>query len=70
MATRHIRVQIFLAEEDPTIDIGSISKLQEAYPWIEFEVVPEAGLALIYQKPEKLIPLMADAAKRATLKVQ
>ncbi|MGJ8533749.1 MAG: LuxR C-terminal-related transcriptional regulator [Alphaproteobacteria bacterium] len=70
MATRHIRVQIFLAEEDPTIDIGSIPKLQEAYPWIEFEVVPEAGLALIYQKPEKLIPLMADAAKRATLNVQ
>ncbi|MCR9239466.1 MAG: LuxR C-terminal-related transcriptional regulator [Alphaproteobacteria bacterium] len=70
MATRHIRVQIFLAEEDPTINIGSIPKLQEAYPWIEFEVVPEAGLALIYQKPEKLIPLMADAAKRAILNVQ
>lgn len=70
VATRHIPVQIFLAEEDPTVDIGSIPKLQEAYPWMEFEVVPNAGLALIYQKPEKLIPLMAEAAKRAALNVQ
>lgn len=70
VATRHIPVQIFLAEEDPTIDIGSIPKLQEAYPWMEFEVVPNAGLALIYQKPEKLIPLMAEAAKRAASNVR
>jgi len=70
LATRHIPVQIFLAEEDPTIDIGSIPKLQEAYPWMEFEVVPNAGLALIYQKPEKLIPLMAEAAKRTVSNVR
>lgn len=70
LATRHIRVQIFLAEEDPTIDISLIPKLQDAYPWMEFEVVPKAGLALVYQKPEKLILLMAEAAKRAASAVQ
>lgn len=70
LATRHIPVQIFLAEEDPTIDISLIPKLQEAYPWMKFEVVPNAGLALIYQKPERLIPLMAEAAKRAASNIQ
>ncbi|MFK7791542.1 MAG: LuxR C-terminal-related transcriptional regulator [Devosiaceae bacterium] len=66
MATRDMRVQIFIAQEDPTIDLSSLPQLQEAYPWMEFEVVPDAGLALIFQKPEKLIALMAQAAKRAT----
>lgn len=70
VATRHIPVKIFLAQEDPTIDLSSIPKLQEAYPWMKFEVVRKAGLALIYQKPEKLIPLMAEAAKRAASNVQ
>lgn len=64
-ATRNIPVQIFLAEEDPTVDIGAIPKLIEAYPWIEIEVLQQAGLALIYQKSETLIPLMGEAAKRA-----
>lgn len=70
VATRDIRVQIFLAEEDPTVDLGSIPKLQDAYPWMEIEVVPKAGLALVFQKPEMLIPLMAEAAKRARSSVQ
>lgn len=70
MATRHIRVQIILAEEDPTFDLSTIPKFQEAYPWIEIEVVRNAGLALMYQEPEKLIPLMAEAAKRAASNIQ
>ena len=65
MASQNIPVRIFLAEEDPTVDLGSIPKLLEAYPWIEIEVLQNAGLALIYQKPDLLIPLMAEAAKRA-----
>lgn len=65
MATRNVPVHIFLAEEDPTIDIGAIPKLQEVYPWMVFEVIENAGLALIFQKPEKLIPIIAAAAKRA-----
>ena len=65
MASQNIPVRIFLAEEDPTVDLASIPKLLEAYPWIEIEVLQNAGLALIYQKPDLLIPLMAEAAKRA-----
>lgn len=64
-ATRHLPVQLFLAEEDPTIDLGAIPEFQRAYPWIGFEVVDDAGLALTYQKADRLIPLMAEAAKRA-----
>lgn len=67
MATQNIPVQILLAEEDPTVDLGSIPKLREAYPWIEIEVLQKAGLALIYQKPQRIIPLMAEAATRAVM---
>lgn len=70
MATSHMPVQIFLAQEDPTIDLSSLPKLQSAYPWMTFEVMQGAGLALIYQKPEKLIPVMAEAARRAASNVQ
>ncbi|MEO0385827.1 MAG: hypothetical protein AAF234_20005 [Pseudomonadota bacterium] len=70
MATRDMRVHIFLAEEYPTVDIGSVPKLQEAYPWMEFDVLQKAGLALLYQKPEKLIPVMAEAARRAASNIQ
>jgi DNA-binding CsgD family transcriptional regulator/pimeloyl-ACP methyl ester carboxylesterase len=67
MATQNMPVQIFLAEEDPTVELGLIPKLREAYPWIEIEVLHKAGLALIYGKPEKIIPLMAQAATLAAL---
>ncbi len=67
MATKVIPVRIYLAEEDPTVDLRAIPKLREAYPWIEIEVLENAGLALMYQKHEKLIPLMAEAAMRAAL---
>lgn len=66
MTTQTMPVQIFLADEDPTVDLTAIPKLQEAYPWINIEVVQNAGLALIYQQFDVLIPLMADAAKSAT----
>lgn len=65
MGTRQIPVLLFLAREDPTIDLSAIPKFQKAYPWIAFEVVQDAGLALTFQHPEKLIPLMAEAASRA-----
>lgn len=65
LATRNIPVQLFLAEEDPTLDLGLIPKFQAAYPWMSIEVIPKTGLALMYQKPDKLIPIMADAARRS-----
>lgn len=69
-ATRQIPTQIVIAEEDPTVDLSMIPNLQEAYPWIGFEIVSGAGLALIYQKPEKLISLMAETAKRTASRIQ
>lgn len=64
MATRGIPVTLFLAREDPTIDLGAISEFQLHYPWIAFEVIEKAGLALIFQAASRLVPLIADAAKR------
>lgn len=63
-ATRNIPMKMFIAEEDPTIDLSAVPIFKEAYPWIDFEVLPDTGLALMYQKPEMLIPLMSQAAKR------
>lgn len=62
---RPIPVQIYIAEEDPTIGINALDELREAYPWIKFEVIPNTGLALIYQEPEKLISILAEVAKLA-----
>lgn len=64
-ATRDIPVHIYLAEEDPTLDIDAIPQLEDAYPWMSFNVVQNAGLALVFQRPGTWVPIMAEAAKRA-----
>ena len=66
MATRHIPVRIFLAEEDPTMDLSALPKLKTIYPWIEFDVMAQAGLALMFQKYNELVPVIAEAAARAS----
>lgn len=65
-ATRDHKVRMFLADQDPTIDLEKIPNFQAAYPWIEFKILPDAGLALMYQKAEELIPLISKAAQDAT----
>lgn len=65
LATKDIPVEIFIANEDPTVNPAEVSKLQEAYPWMEFEILQDTGLALMYQKPELLIGKMADYALQA-----
>ncbi|MEM9784020.1 MAG: LuxR C-terminal-related transcriptional regulator [Pseudomonadota bacterium] len=64
-ATRAIPVQLFIAEEDPTIHTEAVGDLRHAYPWMEIETVPNAGLALTYQFHRTLIPLLAKAARSA-----
>lgn len=64
-ALETLPLRIFLAEEDPTIDLAALPQLQAAYPWMRFEVMPRAGLALLYQHPEALIGAMAEAARTA-----
>lgn len=51
--------------EDPAMDIATISEYREAFPWIDIEVIPNAGQMLIYQHFDKVIPRLAAAAKRA-----
>ncbi len=51
--------------DDPAMDIATIAEYRETYPWIEIEVIPDAGQLLIYQHYETVIPKLADAAFRA-----
>lgn len=34
-------------------------------PWMQLYVLLKDGLALVFQHPETLIPIMAEAARRA-----
>ena len=49
--------------QDPATDIATIAEYREAYPWIDIEVIADAGQLLIYQQFEYLIPKIAAAAK-------
>ena len=49
--------------QDPATDIATIAEYREVYPWIDIEVIPDAGQMLIYQHYEYLLPLVAQAAK-------
>lgn len=51
--------------EDPATDIATIAEYREVYPWIDIEVIADAGQLLIYQRYETLIPRIAAAAKDA-----
>lgn len=50
--------------QDPSSDVATIAEYREAFPWIEIEVITDAGQLLIYQQFETVIPKLA-AAKRA-----
>lgn len=62
-----IRISVFLATEDHTFDFRALPILRATYPWISFERMEGAGLALMYQRYEDLIPKLASAARRALL---
>ncbi len=51
--------------QDPSMDVATIAEYRDAYPSIEIEVIPEAGQLLMYQHYEYVLPLVAEAAKRA-----
>ncbi|WP_298862215.1 LuxR C-terminal-related transcriptional regulator [uncultured Sulfitobacter sp.] len=50
--------------DDPSTDVVTIAEYRETYPWIEIEIIPEAGQLLIYQHFDTVIPKLADAAKK------
>lgn len=51
--------------EDPSIDATSIAAFREHYPWINIEVIPDAGQLVLYQRHADLIPRIAQSAKNA-----
>lgn len=53
--------------QDPATDVATIAEYREAYPWIDIEVIPEAGQLLIFQHYADLIPRIATAARAAAL---
>ncbi|MEO0851755.1 MAG: hypothetical protein AAFY04_10160, partial [Pseudomonadota bacterium] len=62
ISTKRLPIKVLVASEDPTIDLSQLPLLQRAYPWIAFEVVENAGLALMFQHYEDLIPAFSRAA--------
>lgn len=53
--------------EDPSVDVATIAEYREQYPWIQIEVIPDAGQLLIYQHYQHVIPSVAQAAKSAVV---
>lgn len=51
--------------EDPATDTATIAEYRETYPWIDIEVIPNAGQLLVFQHYHTLIPRIAAAAKSA-----
>lgn len=54
--------------EDPTQDTSVIAAYRDVYPWIDIEVVHNAGQLLIYKHFAYVLPILADAARQARLK--
>lgn len=49
--------------QDPATDIATIAQYRETYPWIDIEVIRDAGQMLIFQHYDTLIPRIAAAAR-------
>lgn len=60
---RQTKIWFVNGGQDPATDIATIAEYREAYPWIDIEVIADAGQMLIYQRFEQLIPKIAAAAK-------
>lgn len=64
-ATKTIPTWFVIGAEDPATDVATIAAYRDAYPWIEIEVMQNAGQMLIFQRYDTLLPRLADAARRA-----
>ncbi len=64
-AVRETPMWFINGAQDPSMDVPTIAEYREAYPWIDIEVIADAGQLLIYQHYETVIPKIAAAAKRA-----
>lgn len=62
---KDIPIRFINAAQDPAIDVATVAQFRDKYPWIDIEVIPDAGQMLIYQKFRDVIPILAEAAKAA-----
>lgn len=65
LSCKGAKTQFINGAQDPSMDVATIAEYREAYPWIEIEVIPEAGQLLLYQHFEHVIPMVSKAAKQA-----
>ncbi len=63
-AIKGIRTWFVNGGEDPATDVATISEYRDAYPWIDIEVIANAGQLMIYQHYEALLPRIAEAAQQ------
>ena len=60
-----VRTWFMCGAQDPMMDIAAIAAYRETYPWIDIEVIQNAGQMLIYQHYDMIIPRLAKAARAA-----
>lgn len=65
LAAKGIKTSFINGGDDPATNVATISEYRDAYPWIDIEVIPNAGQLMIYQHYESLLPRVAEAANRA-----
>ncbi len=63
--TQNIKTWFVNGGDDPATDMGTIAEYRDAYPWIDIEVVPNAGQLMIYQHYKMLLPRIAVSASRS-----
>lgn len=65
LAARETPTRSINGMEDPALASDTLGHIREAYPWIAFELVEDAGQLLIYQHFGDVIPKVAKAAHQA-----
>jgi hypothetical protein len=65
-ATRETKTWFVNGVEDPAMDAALVGQYREAYPWIEIEVIENAGQMLLFQHFDMLLPRVAAAAATAS----
>lgn len=56
--------------EDPCYDAAVLAAYRDSYPWIDIDVMQNAGQLMIYKQYAHVLPILADAAKQARLATQ
>ena len=62
-ATQHIPAWYVSGSQDPLGDPSTIAAYRETFPWIDIDVMEDAGQLLFFQKFEELIPRIAESAQ-------